>query len=382
MGRLELEKSKFSGIGQMFNLANNLGGDIIRFETGDVDFPTSAHIIDYACNKLRQGFTHYAPYQGYDKLREAIVNKLDQFNHIEKKSEELLITAGASGALFLSFHALLKKGDEVILANPSWPHFLEMIKFAGGVPKLIPFISADGQKFFPEVLEGAITTKTKAILINSPHNPTGFIFTKKELGKIAEIAEKSNIIIISDEVYENFTYGSNRHYSIGSLYDNVISVYSFSKTYAMCGWRLGYIASNSMLTSLMTKLSMYDITCVPLFIQMAGLAALKGDQSGISKMVNVYKDRCKSIVDGLNSIDGIKCVMPKGSIYVWPDVSNLGNSDYVAETLVKKSRCVTVPGEVFGSEGKGRLRLALSLDKNRIEEGIERIRVAKIKQVI
>jgi aminotransferase len=374
MGRLELEKSRFSGIGKMFNLANSMGGDLVRFETGDIDFPTPKHIVDFAHDELKQGFTHYAPYQGYERLREAIVNKLRKFNNIEKKQEDLLITSGASGALFLAFQALLKRNDEVILADPSWPHFDEMIKFANGVARPTPFLSADGQRFLPEVLEDAITKRTKVILLNSPHNPTGFVFTKKDLQKIADIAEKSNITVISDEVYESFTYGLNTHYSIGAVYDKVVSVYSFSKTYAMCGWRLGYVASNRILSELMTKLSLYSVTCIPPFIQMAGLAALEGNQKSVKNMVKTYANRCYTLANNLNSIDGMSCKMPKGSIYVWPDVSKIGNSFQVAEELVRKSKCVTVPGEVFGRGGKGRLRLAVSLSSMQIREGLKRIR--------
>jgi aspartate/methionine/tyrosine aminotransferase len=303
---------------------------------------------------------------------------LEKVNGIRKSKEDILVTAGASGALFLVFQALLNRGDEVLLADPSWPHFAEMIKLSGGTTTGVPFISKDGKEFDAAALENSITGKTKVLLINSPHNPTGAVLSRKNLEEIAKIAEKRKLKVISDEVYEDFVYDLNKHDSIGSFYDNSISVYSFSKTYAMCGWRLGYVGADAHTVELMTKLNLYSITCIPPFIQMAGIAALEGDQSSVQEMVRRYRNRRDILVKGLNEINGIKCPSPNGSIYVWPDVSGLGESRSIAESLVKKSKCVTVPGEVFGANGNGRLRLSLSIDESRINEGLKRIKEAKL----
>jgi len=369
----ELDEIRFSGIGEMFNLANRIGGDLIRFETGDVDFATPAHIVESATEQLHNGLTHYAPYKGYDTLRQAIVNKLALKNRITKSLEDILVTSGGSGALYLAFQALLSEGDEVIISNPSWPHFAEMIRLAGGVPVEAPFISRDGREFDSAILENAITSKTRIILVNSPHNPSGAVLNKKDLREIAAIAEKCGATVLSDEVYESFVFDSNEHESIATISDNVVSVYSFSKTYAMCGWRLGYISANPILVERMTKLNLYSVTCIPPFIQLAGLAALEGDQTCVYEMVHAYQKRRDQLVTGLNAIPGVKCPSPRGSVYVWPDISYYGDSRNVAKQLVEKAKCVTVPGCVFGSNGEGRLRLSLSLDEAKIAKGIARL---------
>jgi aspartate/methionine/tyrosine aminotransferase len=357
----------------MYNLANSMGGDLVRFETGGVDFPTPDHIVKSANAAMLEGKT---PYKGNDGLRSAIAAKLERKNGIHKSTEEIMVTTGGSEALFLVFQAMINKGDEVIVANPSWPHFAEMIKLSGGLPVEVPFISKDGQKFDAAPLERAITSRTRAILINSPHNPTGNVLSEDELKQIADLAGQKGIPVISDEVYEDLVYDSNRHVSIGSLYDNVISLYSFSKTYAMCGWRLGYLAADVKLIDTMTKLHIYSVTCVPSFIQMAGQTALEGDQSGVSDMVKAYKQRRNCLINGFNSIPNIKCPIPKGALYAWPDVSYYGKSNDIAKRLVEKARCVTVPGSAFGSSGEGRLRLSLSLSEDRINEGIRRMKEA------
>lgn len=369
-----VEASNLSGISEMFNLANGIKGDLVRFETGGVDLPTPSHIIKSANAAMLDGKTNYAPYNGTDGFRNAIVNKLELKNKIHKKMEDILVTAGASEALFLAFQAMLEKGDEVVLANPSWPHFAEMIKLAEGVPVDVPFLSGDGQRFDASVLENSITSKTRIILINSPHNPTGAILSKKELEQVAEIAMDKRLPVISDEVYEDLVFDSNKHTSIGSMYDEVISVYSLSKTYAMCGWRVGYIAANPKLVEAMVKLHVYSVTCIPSFIQIAGQTALEGDQSSVSEIVKIYEGRRNRLVNGLNSIPGIKCPVPKGALYTWPDISQYGSSEDVARRLLDHGHCVTVHGSAFGSKGDGKLRLSLSLDEDRIKEGIKRIR--------
>jgi aspartate aminotransferase len=373
MSKILIDSTLNSGISEMFNLANKIGGDLIRFETGGVDLPTPERIIKSASDAMFIGETNYAPYKGIDSLRESIIKKLELKNKISKNIDDILVTAGGSEALFLTFQALFEKGDEIIISDPSWPHFVEMIKFSGGVAVPAQFISRDGQKVDLDIVERLITTKTRAILINSPHNPTGAVLSKKDLERVVEIAEKYKLIIISDEVYEDFVYGSNKHISIGSLYDNVISIYSLSKTYAMCGWRLGYVAANPELVDRMTKLHMYSITCIPRFIQTAGKAALDGDQSDVRNMVKIYESRRNLLVNRLNGIDNINCPMPKGALYAWPDISKYGNSKEIAIKLLQKAGCVTVPGSAFGAGGEGRLRLAMSLSEEEINKGIDKI---------
>ncbi len=374
MARELIEASRLSGINEMYNLANRMGGDLVRFETGGVDFPTPSHIVKSASDAMSEGKTNYSPYKGHDGLRSAISAKLERKNGIRRGIEEIMVTTGGSEALYLVFQAILGSGDEVIISNPSWPHFAEMIKLSGGVPAGVPFISKDGQRFDAAALENGITPRTRAILINSPHNPTGNVLSKDELEQVAEIAGRKGIPVVSDEVYEDLVYDSNKHVSIGSMYSNVISLYSFSKTYAMCGWRLGYIAADAKLIDAMTKLHIYSVTCVPSFIQMAGQTALEGDQSGVKEMVKAYERRRNRLVKGLNSIPNVRCPLPKGALYAWPDISHYGSSKDVARRLVEQGRCVTVHGSAFGSEGEGRLRLSLSLSEERIDEGVKRVK--------
>lgn len=373
----KIRNTKFSGIGEMINLANKTGGDIIRLETGDIDFSPPKSIAEGIEEAFKEGFTHYTPFKGYIDLREAIVQKLKMENGIETDPENILVTSGGSMGLFIALFSMLNPGDEIIITDPSWCHFEETIKLSGARIKTIPLTEENKFKIDINTLDNSISRKTKMLLINSPHNPTGSVLDRKLIEDIAEIAEKHKIIILADEEYEKFVYDNREHYSIGSVYENTITVQSFSKTYAICGLRLGYLVAKKEFIDEMTKLNLYTIICAPSICQRAVLGAMKKEKTFTKDVVSEFEKRRNILADGLNKIDGIKCARPEGGTYVWPNISQLRKSSYeVAKYFVEKARVVTVAGSVFGKNGEGYLRLSLGAPTEKIIEAVDRIKEA------
>jgi len=378
MGKIVSDKMKnikFSGIGEMVNLANKIGGDIIRLETGDIDFSPPRSILNGIVEAFERGFTHYAPFKGYDDLREAIAQKLKVENRIDADPENILITGGGSMGLFIALYSMLNPEDEIIITDPAWCHFEEIIKLCGARITTIPLIEENKFKINISALDNSISKKTKMLLINSPHNPTGSILDKKLIEGIAKIAEKNSIIILADEEYEKFVYDNRKHYSIGSIYENTITVQSFSKTYAICGLRIGYIVAKKEFIDEMTKLNLYTIICAPSICQRAVLKALKGEKTFTQEMVSEFEKRRNVLADGLNKIDGIKCIRPEGSPYVWANISGLEKNSYeIAKYFAEKAKVATVAGSVFGNNGAGYLRFSLAAPIEKIIEAVNRIK--------
>jgi len=357
------------------NLANELksqGKDMISFSLGEPDFTTPSHIIDAAKASLDRGETHYTPSPGIPELRKAIAEKLKNENKIETKPGNIIITPGAKQAIFEVMLSVLQDGDEAILFDPAWVSYDPCINLAGARTVWAPTSSNNG--FSPDNIGEYITKKTKLIVINSPCNPTGSVYSKETLKEIADHAVDKNILVLSDEIYEKIIY-DREHISIGSMdgmQDLTITVNGFSKAYAMTGWRLGYVSAPKQVYEQMLKLHSHSVSQATSFVQYAGVAALQGDQAPVAAMVREFKARRDLLVSGLNKL-GIKCARPDGAFYAFADVSEYGSGEKVAELLLNKAFVATTPGSAFGEAGNDFIRISYATSQERIKEALKRM---------
>ena len=367
-----------SEIRKMFNLIQGMQ-DVIDLSIGAPDFTTPAHIVAAGVAATQGGLHGYSPNAGLLELRQAIADKLQRENGLSfDPATEIDVTIGATEALGLLMMTLVNPGDEVILCEPTWPNYLTQVAMAGGVAVPVATREADGFRPQPEVIEAAITPRTRAVLINSPNNPTGAVMDRERLTAIAEIARRHGVYLISDEVYEKIIYDGRQHFSAGSLPGAkgfVITVNSFSKSYAMCGWRVGYVAAGAAVIGPLLKLQEGMASCANTMAQKAACAALTGSQDAVAMMVERYRTRRDLMVDGLNSIPGISVTRPDGAFYLFVNVKGLGKpSREVALELLQKGRVMTVPGPGFGAAGEGYLRLCYAKDEAVLQEALGRIR--------
>jgi len=356
--------------------------DAIHLEKGEPDFKTPDHIIESAKAALDEGYTHYTSTAGMLELREAIAAKLQEENMIEvDPNSEIIITLGSQEALFAMMQALINPGDEAIILDPSYnPIYESSVRLSGGIIKSLPIIEEKNFQVDAEEIEPKISSKTKLILICNPNNPTGSLFDLKTLKEISKVAIRHNLVVISDEIYEKIIYDGVKHHSIASLpnmKEHTITINGFSKTYAMTGWRIGYIAANKPLCEQILKVHYYISICANSISQKAALAALLGPQDCVKKMVKEYDRRRRLILNEINRIEGVHCLTPKGAFYVFPKISEFGlSSEELAQHILKKARVATVPGSGFGRFGEGHLRLSFSVSQENIKKAIERIRIA------
>ena len=357
------------------NLASELksqGKDIISFSLGEPDFTTPSHIIDAAKASLERGETHYTPSPGIPELRKAIAEKLKKENKIETKPGNIIVTPGAKQAIFEVILSVLREGDEAILFDPAWVSYDPCIQLAGARTVWAPTSRNNG--FSPENIGEYITKKTKLIVINSPCNPTGSVYSKETLKEIADIAIDKNIFVLSDEIYEKIIY-DREHISIASLdgmQDLTITVNGFSKAYAMTGWRLGYVSAPKEVYEPMLKLHSHSVSQATSFVQYAGIVALQGDQAPVAAMVREFRARRDLLIRGLNKI-GIKCARPDGAFYAFADVSEYGTGEKVAELLLNKAFVATTPGSAFGEAGNDFIRISYATSQERIKEALRRM---------
>lgn len=361
------------------------GINVIGFGAGEPDFDTPIHIKEAAKKAIDEGFTKYTPAAGTLELREAVCRKLKKDNGLNYTPAQIVVSNGAKHSLLNAFQAILNPGDEVILPVPYWVSYPEMIKLADGVTVFLETKEENDFKFKPEDLLKKITPKTKAIVLNSPSNPTGMVYSKKELLEIAEIAVDKGIFIISDEIYEELIYDGLNHISIASLGERIkeltIVVNGVSKAFAMTGWRIGYTASNPDIARIMANIQSHATSNPNSIAQKAAVAALEGPKDEVYKMQTEYEKRRDYMVERINSIRGISCRKPSGAFYVMVNISELlgktwngriiNNSDEFAEYLLDGVNVAVVPGSGFGAEGYVRLSYATSM-KN-IVEGLNRI---------
>jgi aspartate/methionine/tyrosine aminotransferase len=379
-----LKKIKPSGIRKLFDLAQGKK-DLVSFGIGEPDFVTPSHIREAAKKALDKGYTRYTPNLGFPEFREALANKLKQKNKISVTPEEVVVTSGGTEALFFAFYYLLNPTDELIIPDPGFVVYEPQVYFVGGKPVYLPLRGENN--FHPDLeeLKNCITSKTKAILLNSPSNPTGAVFNKDELLAIAKLAQEKDIFVISDELYEDIVYDGKEHISIASLpgmKERTISIFGFSKSYAMTGWRLAYLAAPLNLVKEMAKLLQNTSVCANSIAQRAGLAAIQSSQDCVQEMFTAYNERRNVLAKGLNEIQGLSCYAPEGTFYAFVNIKETGMSaEELSMYLLEECKVVTVSGTAFGAQGEGYIRLSFATSLEDIKEGIKRIKkgIEKIK---
>jgi len=361
------------------------GIDVIGFGAGEPDFDTPDFVKEGAIKALKEGKTKYTPSAGIPELREGVAKKLKKQNDIDYKPSEVVITPGAKMGLYEIFAIILNPGDEVIVPAPYWVSYTEQIKLCDGTA-ITPMLSEENNFILTvDILEESISENTKAVVINTPSNPTGAVIPKEELEKIAEFCVANNIYIISDECYEDFSY-DQPHTSIASISEEVknitFTVGAFSKSYSMTGWRLGWVACPEEYAKAITIIQGQTVSNPTSFAQYGALEALKDEGKFPTMMKQEFRKRRDYIVDALNSIEGIRCVKPEGAFYVFPNIStyikgNIKNDIDFASYLLEEAKVAVVPGSAFGAEGYIRMSYATSLEN--IKEGIKRIDKALMK---
>ncbi len=365
-----------SGIRRFFDIAAEME-DVISLGVGEPDFVTPWSIRESCVYGLEQGYTSYTANRGLLELREEICSlQKRNFNIDYDPKTNVLVTVGVSEALDIAMRAILTPGDEILIPEPCYVSYKACASLAGAVPVAVPAKIENNFSITPADLEAHVTNKTKALLIGYPNNPTGAILTKEQLMDIAKFAQEHDLIVISDEIYGDLTYGGERHVCFAGLpgmKDRTILLNGFSKAYAMTGWRIGYAMSNPAIISAMTKIHQYTMLCAPITAQIAAVEALRHGEKYMKKMVSEYDKRRRLIYDGLTNA-GLKCFEPKGAFYIFPDITSTGlTSEEFAEQLLMKEHVALVPGTAFGQCGEGYVRCSYATSVTKISEAIARI---------
>lgn len=375
------------------NELKSQGVDVASFGAGEPDFNTPQNIIDAAVKAMNEGKTKYAPTGGIAELKQTICKKFKKDNNLEYKPNQIIVSTGAKQCLADTFMAILNPGDEVLIPSPYWVSYPELVKLADGVPVIVNTSEANRFKYTLEDLEKSVSDKTKAILINSPNNPTGTVYDKDELQMIADFAKKYDLLIVADEIYEKLIYDGEKHISIASLnedsYKRSIVINGVSKTYAMTGWRIGYAAADPEIIKLMTSIQSHMTSGANTIAQYAALAALNGPEDDLKKMVAEFDRRRCFMIDKLSKLNQVSIIKPNGAFYIMVNIKAYLNTkfkDYTintsvdfAKALLEEEKVAVVPGAGFGNDDYIRLSYAASMET--ITKGIERISVflSKIK---
>jgi aspartate aminotransferase len=352
------------------------GKEIIHLEIGEPDFDTPSNVVEAGVNALHQGWTHYGPAAGLPELRQAIADYVSRTRRVPVSSEEVVVVPGGKPIIFFTMLALVEEGDEVIYPNPGFPIYESMINYSLG--KAIPIPLREERDFSVDVKELAslITDRTKLIILNSPHNPTGGVLTKEDVLEIAEAIGDRNILILSDEIYSRLLF-EGEHFSIMSapgFKERTILLDGFSKTYAMTGWRMGYGVMRPDLAVPIARLSTNSISCTASFTQVAGIEALRGDQSSVDKMNAEFKRRRDAFVAGLNKIKGFSCRVPKGAFYTFPNTAKTGwPSKKLADALLEQAGVACLSGTAFGEYGESYLRFSVANSLENLNKALARI---------
>ena len=363
------------------------GRKVINLSVGEPDFDTPSSIKEGAIQALREGFTKYTPVAGIPELVQAIREKFQRDNNLSYSSSQIMVSCGAKQALYNAFQAICNQGDEVIIPSPYWVSYPEQVKLAGGIPVFVSLDFRGGLRLEKERLRQVISPRTKALILNSPHNPTGGVFGLEEVKEVAELALTQDLLIVADEIYERLIY-EGTHVSIASLGKEVekktLTINGVSKTYSMTGWRVGYAAGPREVIEGMKKIQSQSTSCANSIAQRAALEALLGPQDDVEKARREFEKRCQVIVDRVRRIEGITCPKPQGAFYIFPDISSflgtldgdriIRNSVDLAKYLLERAEVATVPGSAFGADNHLRLSYATSLDQ--INEGVNRIKEA------
>lgn len=357
------------------------GLDVIGLGAGEPDFNTPDNIIQAAYRSMGEGHTKYTPAGGLAELKQAIIGKFRRDQGLDYKASEIIVTNGAKHALYTLFQVILNDGDEVIIPTPYWVSYPEQVKLAGGEPVFIDGEEANHFKITGRQLEDAITSKTKAVIINSPSNPTGMVYSKEELAEIGEVCKANNILIISDEIYEKLLYDGHEHVSISQLSpelkDLTIIINGVSKSHSMTGWRIGYAAGNETIIKAMTDVASHSTSNPATPSQYGAIEAYNGTQEPVEKMRRAFEERMNIIHKKLINIPGVTCLKPQGAFYLYPNVKEASETagykdvDSFVRALLEEALVAVVPGSSFGSPENIRLSYAASLEL--LEEAISRI---------
>ena len=352
------------------------GADIIHLEIGEPDVDTARNIIDDGVTALNSVFTHYGPSPGVQEVRDRIAQEIVDSRNISVSGDNVVITPGGKPIMFFAILALINEGDEVLYPNPGFPIYESMINFVGGVPVPMKLLSDRDFRIDIDEVATQITPKTKLMIINSPNNPCGSIIEHSDLEELARLAKENDILVLSDEIYSRLLY-EGQHHSIAAfedMLDRTIILDGFSKTYAMTGWRVGFGIMPVDLVEPISRLSTNSVSCTAAFTQMAVLEAMNGPQDDADHIVNEFKKRRDIIVYGLNNIKGIRCPMPKGAFYIFPNVEGTGmTSREFADGLLEEGGVAGLAGESFGKYGKGCVRFSFANSAENIERALERI---------
>ena len=363
-----------SGIREMMNLAMTIP-DVLRLEIGDPDFMTPAAITQAATDWAQNNRMGYPPNAGIPQLREAIAGKVSSINAIASKAENVNVTIGATGALYLAMLAVLEPGDEILVPDPGWAGYSAMVGLAGAIARPYRLRPENGFQLIASEIEKMLTPSTRAILVNSPSNPTGALNDPQETRALVELAERRGIWIIADECYDQIVFDMTNA-CVGAGLDlesaPVISAFSFSKTYAMTGWRIGYLVASNALSQHVTRMQAASVASASVVSQMAGLAALQGSQEPAAEMLSAYRHR-RDVATGILDEHDIACVRPDGALYVFVDIrsSGLGSRDFATGLLRERAVCTT-PGVAFGESGDGFIRVSLACSETDLREGLTR----------
>ncbi len=388
-----MRESSTIAISQKANLLRKKGVDVISLAVGEPDFDTPDNIKQKAIDSIKAGLTKYTPVDGVDDLKEAICQKLKRENNLDYSPAEVLVSCGAKHALYNITQVLFEKNDEIIILAPYWVTYPAQVELTGAKPVIIDTSASENLMVSARELNACLTSKTKAILLNNPCNPSGKVYSKQELEIIADAAVENNIFIISDDIYEKFVYGDAEHVSAATFGDEVkartITINGVSKAYAMTGWRIGYAAGPQPIIDAMKKIQ-GQVTSNPTSIsQYAASEALLGPQNDVDQMKNQYQERRDYIVKEINTIEGISCRMPEGAFYVFPDISNLfakkADSAEISDSIsfcsyiLDEARVALVPGKAFGCDNF--VRFSYATDMQSIKEAMQRIKSAVDKLV-
>ncbi|MDD4504231.1 MAG: pyridoxal phosphate-dependent aminotransferase [Clostridiaceae bacterium] len=355
------------------------GVKVYGFGVGEPDFDTPKYIRDAAVEAMNKGFTRYTPAQGTMDLRKAICGKLERENGLKYEPNQIIASSGAKHSLSNAFAAILNPGDEVIVPIPYWVSYTEIIKLNDGVPVLVSTKKENNFKMTKEELINALTPKSKAILINSPSNPTGAVYSEQELRDIAEVAVANNLYVVADEIYERLTYDGKKHISIASFGSEIkeltILINGMSKSYAMTGWRLGYAAGNEKIIKAMSSIQSHAVSHPSSITQYASAAALNGPQDDLKRMVQEFEKRRIYMYERINAMEGLSCIKPEGAFYVYVDISSyLGRELYgiklnssldFSQVMLEKGHVAVIPGTAFGTDSYIRLSYATSMENIR-----------------
>ena len=353
------------------------GRDIIHLEIGEPDFATPQHIIEAAKQALDQGWTHYGPSQGLPELREAIANYICQTRGIRVGVEQVCVVPGGKPIIFFPMLALVEPGDEVIYPNPGFPIYESMINFLGATPVPIPLIEERGFTFDLDRLRDSLSAKTKLLILNSPHNPTGGVIPAADLEAIADMVRDRDLIILADEIYSRIYYeqAPASITAFPGMQEKTILLDGFSKTYAMTGWRMGYGVMPAWLADAVSKLMVNSNSCTASFTQRAGIAALTGTQEPAKEMVAEFRRRRDAFCEGLNSLPGFRCALPGGAFYAFPNITGTGwPANALADALLDQAGVAALSGTAFGAYGEGYLRFSIANSHEKLMAAVDRIR--------